>query len=232
MNKIILLAIAVAAISVSALADVKIITVKGDVTVRRGMSEQWQKVARGDVLKPEDSIQLLKNSSATILIDDVKTLTIPEQVILDVADLREMSQEELLLRLAMETIRSLPVKKSDDNLEIPTTTTIHGKNSASETEIEKNVPADGKLRLNGVKVLYQNKYYAGCIVRAKEIFRVFPALAKNFEVRLLVAEALEAMKLNGEALEEYYSLLKENLPPPHKAKVEAKVETLKKMNDE
>jgi hypothetical protein len=211
----------------TAIANIKVLSVKGDVAVRQGMNEEWQKVVRGDVLKPEDSIRLLKNSTATLLLDNNKTLTIPDHVILDLADLREMSQEELLLKLAMESIRSLPVKKSNDDLEIPTTTTIHGKNVLPETQVETNITDIDKLRLNGVKVLYQNKYYAGCVLRAKEIFRIFPPLAKNLEVRFLVAEALEAMKLNGEALSEYQALLNENLSAKDKTKIEARVEALK-----
>jgi hypothetical protein len=158
-------------------------------------------------------------------------LSIPEQVILDLADLREMSQEELLLKLAMETIRSLPLKKSHDDLEIPTTTTIHGKNVTSEAQIETTITESDKFRLNGVKVLYQNKYYAGCVLRAKEIFRLLPSLANLFEIRFLVAQALEAMKLKGEALSEYYTLLNEHLSPKNRATIEARIKALQKTTE-
>src|SRR5437867_10688920 len=82
-------------------AEIKVISLKGEVFVRRDVQEEWVPVAVGDVLKPDDSMRLDGKSSAAILIDGTKTLMIPELVILDLSDVRELTQEELLLKLAM-----------------------------------------------------------------------------------------------------------------------------------
>ena len=209
-------------------ADIKVVSVKGDVQVRRGVVEQWHALAAGDILKPEDSMKSGKKSTATLMIDSKKKITVPEMVIIDCSDLRNLTQEELLLMLAMESVRSVPAKETDDRLTIPKTTSVHGENRDIVGATNAVHSGIGVLQLNGTKVLYDQGFYATCVLKTKEVFRMNPRLRSMIEYRLLVANAMEKMKLDGEALSEYYTLKSERLTPEQQSMVEQKISQLKK----
>jgi hypothetical protein len=232
MKKIFAVTVLLLAFAAFAAADVKISVVKGDVQVRRGVSEEWQTVAVGDVLKPEDSIRLGRKSSASIVTDDSRKLTIPEDVIIDVSDLRNLTQEELLLKLAMEDVRSVPEHSRDNDFEVPRTSTIHGANKGSTASVSATAPHPDvdMLELNGVKVLYTNGYYATSVLKAKEIFRLRSPQTDVIETRFMVADALEKMNLNGEAFDEYSDISQEPLTSAQRSLVDKKLADLKAKN--
>ena len=231
MKQIIQSLIMIFMVSGSVIADVRILAVKGEVSIRRGVHEQWTSASVGDILKPEDSMRSGENSTASILVDGTRKLVLPELVIIDISDLRYLTQEELLLKLAMEDIRSVPPRRSNDELIIPRTTTVHGADKGLSEEAVHANPAIGKMQLNGTRVLFEQGFYATGVLKAKEVFRFFPDLKKRIDVRLIVADALERMKLNGEAIGEYAKLLSENLTPEERTLVEQKLTQLRKKSE-
>ena len=208
-------------------ADIKVTAVKGSVYVRHNVQEQWVSVSPGDVLKPDDSMKSGRKSSATVVIDDKTTLTMPEQAIIDMSDLRTLTKEELLLKLAMERIRSVPDKSGDDELSIPRTTTMHGANMDRRPAAGVADPEAGTMRMKGTEVLFGNGFYETGILKAKELFRLYPDLSGRIDDRLMVAKALEALKLKGEAMEEYIQLGKAQLTDEQRSAVVKKLELLK-----
>lgn len=199
--------------------------VKGSVEVRKGVTEEWKKMKVGDFLKPEDSMRTGPGSSATIEADKRK-LTVPEMTILDILDIRQLSQEDFLLKLAMQNILAVPARERDE-LSIPSATVLHGDNAA-----KTNVPVFtdtkvGEMELHGARVLFDNSYYATSILKSKETLRTHPELKANFDARLTVATAFEKMKLSKEAVTEYSMLAKENLASAQAKKVQVALERLK-----
>jgi len=209
-------------------ADMKIMNIQGDVKVRHGAEEAWVSVAAGDIVKPEDSMRSGRGSSVVLLVDGATQLTLPELVIVDCSDLRTLTQEELLLKLAMEGIRSLPQQKHDGGMSVPRTTTVHGARAEASAPLQPGSKDGYILQLNGTKVLHRNGFYATMVLRAKEVLRLSPSLRTRYDVRLLVADAFEKMKLNGEALMEYRGLAKEKLSLRDRAVVEGRIAALKK----
>ena len=230
MKKLTLFLLVFIFITASVHADIKIVAVKGDVQVRRGVNEQWLPAASGDVLKPEDSMKSGKKSSAVIVIDGKNKIAVPELVIIDCSDLRKLTQEQLLLMLAMESVRSVPTERRQDELTIPRTTTIHGESQEAITPTTPTHSKAGFLQLNGTKVLYSQGFYATCVLKAKEVFRLNPDLMNMIEMRFMVANAFERMELNGEALGEYRSLTRGHLTSQQRSLVEQKISQLGKKN--
>lgn len=223
-----LLAVTFLAVAAAVAGDIKVITVRGDVQVRRGVHEQWQTAAAGDVLKPEDSIRLEKRSSAVILLNEKERFDLPAEMVIDFSDLRRLTQQDLLLMLAMERVRSIGGGHRDDDLTLPRTSTVHGANRG---ELHPALPpgyAPGALELNGTNFLYEHGFYATCILKSKQVFRLNPVLLKVINARMRVASALERMSLTGEAAEEYSGLLSEQIPPAERSLVEQKLAELKK----
>lgn len=215
------------AIVTSAHADIKITSIKGTVYVRHNVQEDWTPAAIGDVLKPQDSMKLDKKSSATILIDGKNKLVVPELVIIDLSDFRVMTQEDLLLKLAMEHVRSLPPEPAKNEIQIPRTTTVHGENKAQRSPILSVNSSTAALQLNGTKVLFDKGFFATCALKTKEIFRLHPGLLTNIDARIMVAGALEHMKLYGEALSEYLSIPSSGLSSKQQSLVKGKIAQLR-----
>jgi hypothetical protein len=208
--------------------DFLVKAIKGNVEVRRGVMEDWKKVKIGDLLKPEDSMRIGPGSSVTIEIDK-RRLTVPEMTILDISDIRQLTQEDFLMKLAMQNILAVPPRERDD-LSIPSATVLHGKNVS-----KSDVPAfaDGKvgeMQLHGARVLFDNSYFATSILKSKETLRTHPELKTNFDARMTVATAFEKMKLTKEAITEYSMLAKEDLPTAQAKRVQGALDKLKKSN--
>ena len=206
-------------------ADFTVKAVKGTVEVRRGVMEEWRKAKVGDLLKPEDSMRTGPGASATIEIDKRK-LMVPELTILDISDVRQLSQEDFLLKLAMENILAVPPREKDE-IAIPSATVLHGENK-SKTDLP--VSTDGKvgeMQLHGARVLYDNSYYATSILKSKETLRTHPEVRSDYDARFTVAMAFEKMKLTREAITEYSLLSKENLPALQAKKVQSALDKLK-----
>ncbi|MFI5253174.1 MAG: hypothetical protein ACHQQQ_12180 [Bacteroidota bacterium] len=209
-------------------AQMKLVALKGDVSIRHGVNEQWVTVAKGDVLKPDDSIRLGEKSIATIVTDNNTKLQIPEMTLIDLSDLRMLTQDELLLRLTMERVRTIPDQNRENDFHIPHTTTIHGANKDISPIAIPAMNSTGVMQLNGVKVLYDNGFYATSALKAKKVFRLIPQTAEMIDSRLLVASALEKMNLNGEALTEYLEISKQPLSESQRVIVDGKIALLKK----
>lgn len=200
--------------------------VRGTVEVRRGVAEEWRTVKVGDLLRPEDSMRTGKKSSATIAIDG-KQLTVPEQTIVDIADFRSMTQEEFLLKLAMENVLAVPPRENG-NFAIPRTTVLHGAEPGKESAGTVPKTEMGTMQLQGAKLLYDNSYYATSVLKTKETFRLYPDLGSNVDARVRMAGAFEKMKLTNEAMTEYSGLSKQQLSNSQQSLVHSGIERVRK----
>lgn len=205
--------------------DFTVKTIKGTVEVRRGVSEEWKKVKAGDVLKPEDSMRTGRGSSAVIE-SEKRRLNVPELTIIDISDVRQLTQEEFLLKLAMENVLAVPPRDKEEIL-IPSTTVLHGSNVAKENEETVSSKQVGEMQLQGAKVLFDNAYYATSILKSKETFRKYPDLKSNCDARLAVAAAFERLNLDNQAVTEYSLLAKEDLSTSQAKKVQTSLDRLK-----
>jgi hypothetical protein len=207
-------------------ADFTVKAVRGAVEVRRGVTEEWRKVRIGDLLKPEDSMRTGPGASATIEMEK-RRLVVPELTILDISDVRQLTQEDFLMKLAMENILAVPPREKDE-LAIPSATVLHGESKAKSDLAVSSDSKVGEMQLHGARVLYDNSYYATSILKSKETLRTHPEVRTNYDARLTVAMAFEKMKLTKEAITEYSVLSREDLPAPQAKKVQNALENLKR----
>ncbi len=202
--------------------------IQGDVSVRPGVTETWIKAKTGDVLKADATVRTGSASSALIVLSSTsKKISLPPDVIVDISDIRDLTQEELMLKLTMEKVRSSSYEWKNKEMNMPNTTVIHGeppKESLSESNTELGV-----LQLNGARVLYENGFYSTSALKTMEILRQYPSLGSLYKNRLLIAEALEKANLKSEALNEYVAI--SSLPDIQKDQkefVQSRIANLKK----
>jgi hypothetical protein len=225
-----MIAFALTLVFVSSLYGGEEITVQkaqGDVSVRTGVAETWNHVRTGDVLKPDATIRTGKQSTV-LIVAAAKRISVPPEVMLDMSDIRELTQEELMLKLTMEKVRASSYQWKDDALKITNTTAPHGEHKDSKQLLAESNPEVGAMQMRGAEVLFKNSFYSTSALKAKDVLRRYPSLAQ-FENRLLIAQSLERANLRGEALEEYSSLASDkNLTYEQKDFVQKKVAQLKK----
>ena len=206
----------------------------GEVSVRHGVAEVWNKVAPGDVLRPNDTMRTGKGGNVVLLVQwgttaTSKKMSLPPHVIVDMSDIRDLTQEELMLKLTMEKVRGSSYQWKNDGMAIPDAAVVHGANNATAAPLSENDIQTGRLQLNGVRVLYENGFFASCVLRAMEVFRLYPALSSSFEHRLMLAEAMEKANLRGEALAEYGAVSRlEGLTSGQQVQVQGRIQTLRK----
>lgn len=206
--------------------DFTVKTVRGTVEVRRGVNEEWKKLKAGDILKPEDTMRTGKSAAATI--ESVnKTLSVPELTMIDISDVRNLTQEEFLLKLAMENILAVP-EREDNETTLPSTTVLRGSNKEKEVLEDARPLEVGTMQLQGARVLFDNAFFGTSILKTKETFRTYPELKSNYDARILTALAFEKMHLTHEAVAEYALLAKENLTPAQQKVVEGSIGRLKR----
>jgi len=207
---------------------------EGEVSVRHGVAEVWTRVAPGDLLRPNDTMRTGKGGNVVLLVrlgTDAapKRITLPPHVIVDMSDIRELSQEELMLKLTMEQVRGSSYQWKNDGMAIPDAAVVHGAESAAPASLSENNIQTGRLQLNGVRVLYENGFFASCVLRAMQVFRLYPALSSSFEHRLMLAESMEKASLHGEALAEYGAVSRlEGLTPGQQQQVQSRLQTLRR----
>lgn len=200
---------------------------QGDVTMRVGVAETWIKVQSGDELKTNATVKTGKQSSA-LIVAAAKRITVPPEVMLDISDIRELTQEELMLKLTMEKVRATSYKWKDDELRISNTTAPRGEARDRKQALAETNPEIGTLQMNGARVLFENAFYSTSALKALDVLRRYPSLA-TFENRLLVAQSLEQANLKSEALNEYTRLSQmENISREQKEMVQTKIAQLKR----
>ncbi len=213
--------------------DFVVKNLKGKAKVRHGVLETWTSISVGDTLKPEDTILTDRASTLVIVKPAGVRFSIPESTMLDVNDLRNLTQDELLLRLAMENIQSVPSQKRPNDLTVPNTTIVHGNDISKDAESLKLPRTEvGSLQMNGVEVLYSNSLYASGILKSKALMRLFPEARDEFAFRLQLARAFEQVSLYDEALTEYVSLAQQPLSKDQKSRLDKTIQQLKNRRDQ
>jgi hypothetical protein len=205
----------------------------GEVAVRHGVTEEWTTVAAGDALRPNDSMRTGKNGSATLIVQGgagaaVRQLALPADVIVDMSDVRELTQEELMLKLTMQKVRATPGQDGTGGPQISNAAVMHGTDAGRGGVIAENDPLVGRSLLNGTKVLLENGFSATAVLRTMEVFRLFPSLAGIVDNRLALAGAMEKANLRGEAVAEYHAIRQMNgLTSLQAGVVNARIEALR-----
>jgi hypothetical protein len=213
--------------------------IHGDVSVRHGVTEAWMKVRPGDILRPHDTMKTGEKASAMIVSrreggnGPAKKIVLPEEVMLDISDIRDLTQEELMLKLTMEKVRASSSQWKDKEMKVTNAPVTHGPDKAPSAPLEADDAHVGVFQWNGAKVLYDNGFYSTCALKAMDIMRRYPGLGERFENRLVVAEALEKANLRGEALQEYVSLSSSgNLTQEQRGIIRSRITELRKKQAE
>lgn len=212
-------------------ANMTVKMIEGYAEVRRGVSEEWKALAVGDILKPEDTIRTGENAEVKIQVAENDFFMLYSYSVLDIADIRQLTKNDLLLKLSMEHIRSVP--NSKPNIKSPSTTIMHGENKATaavkSSNTQKEISADiGTMRLEGARALFLQKYYSSAIISIKTTIRKF-GLRDPFVALQLAAQSFERLGLIQHAIDEYIASSNTRLTEAEKKEAQQQLARLKQI---
>jgi hypothetical protein len=220
--------------AIQGIASERIVTVErlqGDVQVRYGIEEEWRSAVAGDTLRPEDTIRTGKDAFAVLRLHDGTRYRLPAEAMVDGTDFRTMNRQELLLRLAMEDMLSVP-DRIDDDRPAPRTTVLHGSvRGRSDTPGRPGDTQDARFRLNGARFLIEQEYTGTAVLKLRETLRLYPEGDYRPDALLLAAESLEGMQLYEEAVRYYSILLDEDVPDNFKRSAQLRLEILREQTE-
>jgi tetratricopeptide (TPR) repeat protein len=194
----------------------KIIGWKGEVKIRRGVEENWQAAAAGMLLEHLDTILTFENGEAVLELSDGATFRLGGNTILDMSDLRKITERELFLHLMSRKISKIPPREDKTRLRIGNVSSVHGEQKAAVGNVVSD-PSEEARRLqetNGAKALQAQHYYPNAILKFHHILNKYPDRNDCGEIHFYLGAAFEAINRPGQALDAYQTVIEQSQASP------------------
>lgn len=183
-------------------ASVHILQIRGDVQIRRGLDEVWTFARAGDDLEEMDSIMTGPESGVTLQLADGTQFRLAGLTMIDIADLRRLSQQEMFLYIMSQKVDKLPKPPTGTKLEIGSVSVVHGENKA----VPAMTPAPAELadkEFNGARALQQQQFYTNAIVKYYKLRRWYGNLSECGILQYEMGCCFEQIQQTGQALDCY-----------------------------
>jgi hypothetical protein len=211
-------------------AGVKIVKVRGDVQVRKGLEEKWQPAKSGMMLEDIDTILNLTGEVVLQLGLDL-TFVLGANAMLDIADLRNISKNDLFLLLMSKKVKKIESSGGQKNIKVSNVTVVHAESKlVQEQSPRKDSRQMFERSLNGAKALYTHKYYTNTVVKLHQILSRFPDTDDCGEIHYYLGKSFEQLSETGQAIDAYEESIKRSVADcsnNYKQKAEEAVERLK-----
>jgi hypothetical protein len=199
-----LLCVALSSASWSAESAVRIIAASGDVRVRRGLEESWVPSGAGAELKPLDTILCGEASQAVLTLEDGTRFTLGGNALLDVSDLRRITERQLFLFLMSQKVGRITAPAQPPALRVTRVSVVRG---AQKREPEPPSPPAGfqpwVREINGARTLFEEGLVPNAIIKYYRILQRYPPADDRGEIHFDLGRAFEAIHETGRALDAY-----------------------------
>ncbi|MFQ5825185.1 MAG: hypothetical protein ACE5JB_14140, partial [bacterium] len=192
---------------------VRIKRASGDVKIRRGVEETWHIASAGTWLEEIDSILTGEGSVAILELLDGTTFRLGGNAMLDIADLRKITEQELFLMLMSKKIRQIGPREEKTKLRIGYVNVVHGelkRDTLTSTENNGGYKV-WELEKNGALALYSQNFTTNSILKMNNILIKYPNVNDCGELHFYLGKAFETLNKPGQALDFYKIVLKKRL---------------------
>ncbi len=187
---------------------VKIARASGEVKIRRGVEEIWHPASAGIRLDEIDSILTGEGAGVVLETPDGKTFELGSNSILDIADLRRISERELFLFLMSEKINQIEPRQEKTKLRIGNVNVVHGELKSDFQNTSKSVNELWIFEKNGAKALFAQDYTTNAVLKLKKILLKYPNLNDCGEIHSYLGKAFEKLNKPGQAIGAYQTAIK------------------------
>ena len=187
---------------------VKIAKASGEVRIRRGVEETWQPASAGTRLDEIDSI--LTGEGARVILEtrEGKVFELGSNSILDIADLRRISEHELFLFLISEKINQIEPRKKKTKLRIGNVNVVHGELKSDHKNTGKPANEFWVFEKNGAKALFAQDYITNAVLKLNKILLRYPNLNDCGEIHSYLGKGFEKLNNPGQAIDAYQTVIK------------------------
>ena len=187
---------------------VKIVKLGGEVKVRRGLEERWERAQLDMLLDEIDTILTGENGDTVLSFGEGAVFKLGSNSVLDIADLRQITAQELSLILVSQKIGKIKTGGGKVPLRIGDVSTIRGSSFAGEAD---PAPREGTLsaqqwrrwEVNAAQALTAQNLLTNAALKWHRIKEKFPEQPDCGEVSFHLAQTLERLQQEGQARDEY-----------------------------
>ena len=202
-----------AALAATALAEtgVKIIRITGEVKVRRGVEEAWEPAKIGMLLELIDSILTLEGEALLELDGGRGLFRLGNHSMMDIEDLRQITERELFVRLMSEKVSKISVPATKPQLRTADASSIHG--TQYELAASDSVRSREQWRqreINAAQAMFAQELVPNVVLKLHKVLTKYPDVEDCGETQFYLGKAFETMNRPGQAIDAYQLSLEES----------------------
>jgi hypothetical protein len=183
-------------------------SMRGDVRVRRGLDEAWSSAVPGAPLEPLDTVWSGEGSEVTLRLEDGTRFTLGSSAMLDVGDLRRITEKQMFLFLMSRKVGRLPDAGEAVPIRVANVSVVRGSDAGRTAPRPGPERTDGWiLEKNGAGALASAGMTTNAVVRLVRILERYPSMRDGGEVHWMLGRAFETLKETGRAADAYREAL-------------------------
>lgn len=190
--------------------SVTVIEVRGEVKVRHGLEESWHLVKDGTELKVIDTILTGAHAAVILAISGKGRFRLEANAMLDIGDLRNLTEKELFLLLMSKKIQRINSTGEKTRLRVGNVSSVHGesKQDTQQTDVSIERRQFWEREKNGAKALYKHRYYTNCIMKLTNILIKYSTFQDCGEIHFYLGKSFEALNKRGQAVDAYQTVIR------------------------
>ncbi len=187
----------------------KIVQLTGEVKIRRGLEEGWEPAKVNMSLEEIDTILTGENGEVVLEFGERALFKLGGNSVLDLADLRKITEQELFLILVSQKIGKIKPSSGKTPLRIGEVSTIRGEPYQLENENPALSNQWWRREFNAAQALAAQNLLTNAALKWHRIKERFPLQRDCGETSFSLAQTLERLQHLGEARDEYQSALQQ-----------------------
>ena len=153
----------------------------------------------------QNDLVLAEEKSSLTLLKNGQKFVLKANAAIGINHIRKVSINDLILALALDEIRNVPKIKRNN---LSKNTAVYGTELSESLNKSYDNNDLGEKKINGAKILNESGYKESSLIAAKEVFRNYPDISKEFKNRIYFADVLIDLELYQEALSEFERISK------------------------
>lgn len=191
--------------------EVKIVKMSGEVNIRHGVDELWQPASLDIFLKDIDSILTGEKGEVILQVEEGRQFHLGPNSLLDIADLREISEKELFLYLMKSKLGKVEKRNGKTPLRIGNVSVVHGTyQDTAQQELMLPSPESEEQLKNGIRALYTQQYYPNTILKINKTIEDQNIPDQCGELHYYLGSSFEKLDKPGQAIDAFEKAVQES----------------------
>jgi len=190
-----------------------VISVKGNVEVRRGLAEEWSPLRLGMLIRDIDTILTGEASEVILELEDGRRFRMGSNAVLDVGDLRTILEKELFLYLMSEKIDRVAPLEKKTKIQLGNVSVVHGSRLTKDSlAVASDKQQWFQKEKNGARALFDNDLFTNAIIKMHKLSTQYDSIPDCGELYYYMGKSFEALEKKGQAMDHYQKAIEQCQP--------------------